>query len=234
MRALKFRLRGKTAFFKNPEVNSYVYFTFGQIHKPALLGIFGAVMGYRGYEAGYEDYPEYYEKLQRIRVSVIPESQTGYFSKKIQSFNNSVGYASQEQGGNLIVREQWIEQPSWMIYVWVEDEISRKLDDAILKKTCTYIPYLGKNDHPAVLEEAAYVELSNLTETGVRLHSLVPADAVEYDWFEASFKYEEYLPLQLKRSTNLYVLQKYFFTDAQVLNVNVPVYRDGEINIVFY
>ena len=134
----------------------------------------------------------------------------------------------------MIVREQWIEQPSWMIYVWVEDEISRKLADAILKKTCTYIPYLGKNDHPAALEEAAYVELSNLTETGVRLHSLVPADAVEYDWFEASFKYEEYLPLQLKRSTNLYVLQKYFFTDAQVLNVNVPVYRDGEINIVFY
>ena len=36
MKAVKFTLKGKTAFFKNPEVNSYFYFTYGNIHKPAL------------------------------------------------------------------------------------------------------------------------------------------------------------------------------------------------------
>ena len=46
MKALKFTLSGKTAFFKRPEVNTYYYFTFGNIHKVALLGIFGAILGY--------------------------------------------------------------------------------------------------------------------------------------------------------------------------------------------
>ena len=50
MQALKFRLKGKHAFFKIPAVNSYYYFTYAQIHKVALLGIFGAILGYDGYQ----------------------------------------------------------------------------------------------------------------------------------------------------------------------------------------
>lgn len=49
MEILRFRLSGKNAFFKKPEVNSYVYFTYGNIHKVALLGMFGAILGYGGY-----------------------------------------------------------------------------------------------------------------------------------------------------------------------------------------
>ena len=49
MRSLKFIISGKTAFFKVPEVNAVHYFTYGNIHKPALLGILGAVAGYGGY-----------------------------------------------------------------------------------------------------------------------------------------------------------------------------------------
>ena len=49
MDILRFTLSGKQAFFKKPEVNSYYYFTYGNIHKVALLGIFGAILGYGGY-----------------------------------------------------------------------------------------------------------------------------------------------------------------------------------------
>ena len=49
MNSLKFTIEGKTAFFKIPEVNAVQYFTYGNIHKPALLGILGAIMGYGGY-----------------------------------------------------------------------------------------------------------------------------------------------------------------------------------------
>ncbi|MGL4991680.1 MAG: CRISPR-associated protein Cas5, partial [Sarcina sp.] len=49
MEVLKFRLFGETAFFKKPDVNSNVYFTYGSIHKVALLGMFGAIIGYSGY-----------------------------------------------------------------------------------------------------------------------------------------------------------------------------------------
>ena len=39
MKALKFTLSGETAFFKKPDVNTYLYFTYGNIHKIALLGL---------------------------------------------------------------------------------------------------------------------------------------------------------------------------------------------------
>lgn len=69
MQALKFTLSGKTAFFKRPEVNTYYYFTFGNIHKVALLGIFGAILGYQGYNNTIElpdidiDFYKYQESL---------------------------------------------------------------------------------------------------------------------------------------------------------------------------
>ena len=42
MEAVRFTLSGRTAFFKKPEVNAYYYFTYSQIHKIALMGMFGA------------------------------------------------------------------------------------------------------------------------------------------------------------------------------------------------
>ena len=109
MEALQFTLSGKDAFFKKPEVNTYHYYTFGQIHKVVLLGMFGAILGYGGYaqkkwespkkgEPAVEDYPEFYERLKDIKISIIPQNERGYIPKKIQIFNNSVGYASGEIG----------------------------------------------------------------------------------------------------------------------------------------
>ena len=39
-------------------------------------------------------YPEFYNKLKDLKISIKPLSQNGYFNKKIQVFNNSVGYAN--------------------------------------------------------------------------------------------------------------------------------------------
>ena len=48
MKVLKFNLSGDFAFFKN-EVMNDIYDTYPHIHKPALLGLFGAILGYDGY-----------------------------------------------------------------------------------------------------------------------------------------------------------------------------------------
>ena len=37
MKVLKFKLSGETAFFKKPDVNTFIYFTYGCIHKVAYL-----------------------------------------------------------------------------------------------------------------------------------------------------------------------------------------------------
>ena len=81
METLKFTLAGQNAFFKKPDVNEYCYFTYGHIHKVALLGMLGAIAGYKGYGSKYEtvkkrkilseDYPEFYEKFQKKFIHLI-------------------------------------------------------------------------------------------------------------------------------------------------------------------
>lgn len=234
MEILKFRLKGKTAFFKNPEVNTYYYFTYGNIHKAALLGMFGAILGYQGYNAQQGIYPEFYDKLKHLKVGIVPGADHGCFEKKIQVFNNSVGYASQEMGGNLIVKEQWLENPEWLIYVLIQDEESRKLADAIVNQQCVYMPYLGKNDHPADILEADIITAEPENPVGKQISSLIMEGVAEYDFEEMTFKYMEYLPVRLKETTNLYETEKMILTDAVVERCEEAVYSVRGLNVVFF
>ena len=89
MRVLKFRLSGETAFFKKPDVNTYFYFTYGHLHKIALLGLFGAILGYGGYAQQKKDemFPAFYERLKNLQLSVVPIGAVGgVFPKKNSSF----------------------------------------------------------------------------------------------------------------------------------------------------
>ena len=85
MEILKFTLSGKNACFRKPERNAYGYFTYGNIHKIALLGLFGAILGYGGYSQNrdfmkkgrkslglVQSYPEFYERLKEVKVSILP------------------------------------------------------------------------------------------------------------------------------------------------------------------
>ena len=259
MEILRFTLSGKNAFFKKPEVNSYCYYTYGNIHKVALLGLLGAVLGYGGYtqmqgfdkakkKAGLsEGFPEFYERLKDLKISILPDSEhkKGYILKKVQTFNNSVGYASKELGGNLIVKEQWLENPGWEICLLIDSEEAGKVRDAFLNRTCVYYPYLGKNDHPANLS-AVTIEDAKIIEFDIgRLDCFAPKGEVQvadldYDELEdmdafSEFKYEETLPVGMDSWTNQYSLKTFLYTDALVEVDDTQVYqlKDGK-KIVFY
>ena len=263
MKILKFTLSGKTGFFKKPDVNTYLYFTYGNIHKVALLGIFGAVLGLGGYNSMklkeqlkkhdkkdksiLPEFPEFYEKLKDIKVSVVPNNENGFIPKKLQIFNNSVGYASKEQGGNLIVKEQWLENPSWDIYVQVDSDESKKLAEYILDKKAVYSPYLGKNDHFADITNPQIIEAEKISESNsisridclfikgdfeVILPDEEDDEDVDYDNL---FKYEEKLPIALSRDTNMYELETFVFTNMKAEYMkNSSIYKVQEKNIIFY
>ena len=142
MKVLRFTLSGKQAFFKKPEENKYYYFTYGHIHRVALLGLLGTVMGYSGYahivqkkKMEAPEYPEFYEQLKELKMAVIPCCEKGSFPQKIIAFNNSVGYASMEKGGNLIVRQQWLENPKWYVYIMLDSEVAEAVADSIIAPT---------------------------------------------------------------------------------------------------
>lgn len=231
MKALKFTLKGETAFFKKPDVNTYMYFTYGNLHKVALLGLLGAILGLKGYSQQQgATYPEFYQMLEELKVAIVPKVREGsnnlpgIIGKKVQTFNNSVGYASAEAGGNLIIKEQWLEKPLWEIYIREDHPIYGELVQRILNHQCVYIPYLGKNDHMATLEDACEVELEEVQKASA-IQSMflksefVVAEEDEDDFFESSetyYKYEEKLPLKLEPEHNQYQVATFIVTNKKM------------------
>lgn len=261
MDVIKFTLEGKFAFFKKPDVNTYIYFSYGNIHKVALLGIFGAILGYKGYnqmsfsskykkdfkgllenEVGH--YPEFYEKLNHLKIGIVPKEIN--FHKKIQIFNNSVGYASKEKGGNLIVKEQWLESPSWDIYIAIEDEEGKKLVQALMDRSFVYIPYLGKNDHPAdiknieLIADAQEIDTLSMIDSLFIKEDFLLVENDEWDVFDdveedrQLFKYEEMLPFSLEKTTNKYELRSLMYTNIDLEKKgSSPTYSVDGKNIAF-
>lgn len=276
MKILKFTLYGRNAFFKKPDVNSILYYSYGNIHKVALLGMFGAILGYGGYNKMESyiqnikkdkntskeniEYPEFYNKLKDIKISIVPNND-GFFEKKVQVFNNSVGYASKEQGGNLIIKEQWLEYPSWDIYFQISDEVSESLADYILNRRSVYIPYLGKNDHMANIDNVKLFEGDDIEilKNSSNIDCLFKEGMFEFNNYEdddydieyedqddcdedsededyiEKFKYQERLPIALENQTNLYIMQKFIFTNMNLSkNSDVEIFKVGNRKIVFY
>ncbi len=251
MQALKFKLSGKTAIFKRPDVNAHCLFTYSHIHKPALLGILGAICGFGGYnqqkahnnkclaekrKEDMQDYPEFYEKLKDIKISVIPQEPV--FVMKKQTFNNSVGYANAD--GNLIVIEQWLENPSWEIFILLDGtDVTETLKNRFLSKEFVYIPYLGKNDHFANITDVEVVDLQKVQDC-TRIHSMIFAKNIDKteesdEDDDEPFKYSERLPIALDREDNQYELEKFVFTNMDtVLNNFEQIYSYENKNIAFF
>lgn len=252
MEILKFKLSGKSAFFKKPEVNTYCYFTYGNIHRIALLGILGAILGYKGYSQMKDilsikeeidlkpAYPEFYEKLKELKIAILPLNPKGVITKKIQIFNNSTGAGSKEldkknkieYGVNLIVKEQWLENPKWEICILLDCEEAKKIKEAIQNHKCEFYPYLGTNDHFADIEYLGVEEAQLVIQDDYRIDSFMEKDNIEFieknsrqlrkilseDEIElySRFKYEEALPKNIDAEVNNYKLERFVYTNGFV------------------
>lgn len=241
MRVAKFTLSGKTAFFKRPDVNTYFYFSYGHIHKVALLGILGSIIGLGGYthmsllsEKKKTIYPEFYKELKDLEIAIIPNKKNGVISKKIMTFNNSVGYASEEKGGNLVVNEQWLYNPSWDIYIMLNNERSNQIAEYLLERKAVFIPYLGKNDHIADIENVEIIEALEW-DKGDRIDSFfIKSDAklrtatISFDdeQVESIYKYEESMPIAIDETLNNYIFSTFIKTNQKLeISKDIKLYK---------
>lgn len=239
MHCLKFKLSGQAACFRRPDVNERVYFTYNNIHKVALLGLLGAVIGLKGYGEENREYPEFYETLSDMLVSVVPNGREGYFTKKIQYFNNSVGYASKEAGGNLQVREQWLENPDWTVFLMqnnLSTSVWDKLCDYLLHNKCIYIPYLGKNDFPARIENVEIAELHPIENEQIHSLFIFDGDLKDLKSEGRKFLFTEIAPIGMVKTINFYEFKRFVYTNCTIPEEYLPIdlYTDGEKNYSFY
>lgn len=154
---------------KKPDTNDPVYLTFNMLHKPALLGILGAIIGLEGFSEppskpkkkkskNLSSEPEtkpriapYYEALKELKIGIRPlQHEKGNFSKTIYTYNNGVGYANIQNKvpTNLMVTEQILIAPGYRCFILFEKEekLLRQLYTNLKNRDAEYLPYLGKNE----------------------------------------------------------------------------------------
>lgn len=225
MKVLKFNISGKTAFFKNPDMNAEINPTFNHIHKPALLGLLGAILGLKGL-SDKKEFPEYYEKLKNLEISIVPEKE--FFETKLQAFNNTTGFANKSQ--NLIINQIRLNNPKWTIYIKLNDPYANKIKDSLLNKKAVYYPYLGANDHFCNIDNVNVIKLKK-TNTD-KIDSLVYEKDIELLNKKGIF-FKELEPIAYNRKTFNYEYQTIIKTDFRI-QTDKEILKDDKNNIVFY
>ncbi len=220
-RLVSIDLSADFAFFRKPDINDGISLSYNMLHKPALLGVLGAILGLGGYQKKGE-WPEYHTRLKHIPTGVEPlGSDCGNFSKTVITYNNSVGYANKD--GNWILKESTLVNPTYRCYFLLNEGNSdeKKLLEYLEKGWAEFIPYLGKNEHTAWWENfQEYAEFE--VKTVFRKNAPVNVDEeVEFDLFamdyeemeEPPFYYFERLPVGFDERLYQYELGEFVYTD---------------------
>ncbi len=244
-------LKADFGFLRNPETNDGISMSYNMLHKPGLLGIFGAILGFEGYQRKGE-LPEYYKRLRDLKIGITPlHHQNGNFAKTTIVYTNTVGYANRD--GNLIAYENTLIKPSYSVYVVLDTE--SPLYNSLKNARAEYIPYLGKNEFPLWWDNFAEFELKPFSfdsdyeikglfvkEESVFGKEAEPALAGVAGWlsnFRNSFFYFERLPIgflefKTKRGTEYqYQLASFSYSNAKFQKSmtlrNLYEIRTGEV-----
>lgn len=239
-----FEISSLFGFLRKPELNEDIYFSFNTLHKPALLGMLGAVLGLRGFEIynTKEDFPEYYSLLSNIPIGIQPlNHHNGVCDKTIIEYTNTVGYAN--AGSTLMVKEQTLVKPHYCIYLLLDlkVEIQMKLKTLLEQGQAVFLPYFGKNEHNVVFSKVKVLPLSmaeiptdDYYLNSIFIKSNLLKDAIV---FEAGakksknkfFSFED-LPTSYDVNTKNYVFEKYAYSNFKFKKEYNPgnLYKIGE------
>lgn len=172
---LSFDLQADFGFLRKPDVNEGISLTYNMLHRPALLGILGAIAGLAGY-ARKGEWPEYWHKLGHLRVGVAPlaylgdeevrgnrpRHERGSFARTVVQYVNATGFASGEAGGVWVLNENTLRRPAYRCYVLLNraNPVESLLYERLRAQEAEYVPYLGKNEHPVSWSAASVREYS--------------------------------------------------------------------------
>lgn len=250
MECLKFNLSSPFGFFRKHETRGIEFdSTFSHVHKVALKGLIGSVIGLEGYAIHNlrkrfgltdTDFPEFYTALKDLRLSIVPITPNGDFLKHYETFTESQGFFG-DKGHTLIVREQQLYRPHWEIYIdlsSVSPIIAEKIKYYFLNQLSVFIPYIGKNEHAATISEVSLFECTPVVAKEVKIESLFRAeDCANIDFNdtddldeEPTFFLQEKMPVSLNESTGRYVLETLYFTD---IPVSIGCFYANKKHIIF-
>lgn len=224
---ISFDLKADFAFFKKPDYNAGIQLSYNMLHKPALLGILGAIIGLEGYKEKGK-LPEYFEQLKHLQIGIMPLAHVhGNYQKTVLRYTNGVGYANKD--GNLLIDETMLIAPAYRCFVLLnlDNELEVKIYHSVLKQEAEYIPYLGKNEFQAWIEEPMdnefeQIETNNVSfaldsifiKSGiVKEQKIEPEINFDFSVSGGSFTFFERLPIGFNVELMQYEMGEFAFTD---------------------
>jgi CRISPR-associated protein Cas5h len=249
MTLISFDLKADFAFFRKPDTNATINLSYNIIHRPAVLGILGAIVGLEGYKEKGK-MPQYYEVLKDVRIGIEPlNHDKGNYAKTNIKYSNTVGYAN--KGTNFLTEELTLVNPEYRIYLLLDeaDEYQKQLADNLKRSYAEYIPYLGKNEFTAWWSSDSYkeyrfsdkemptgsVKVRTIFQKRTVLKNNVEApfpDLLNFDNTESPFIYFERLPRDFDLSLMQYDLGEFAFSNYLIKNAQTleNLYFVDELN----
>jgi len=215
-------------FFRKPDANNTINLSYNMLHKPALLGILGAIVGLKGYsEKG--KLPEYYEVLKKLKIGIAPlKHDKGNFQKTVIKYSNTIGYAN--NGSNFLTEEATLIKPSYKVYLLLdlENEHHLRLYHYIKDGQTEFIPYFGKNEFQVwwdidTFQEYEFLEAPEITNSiklktlfekneKVKGHKENMFDLFSFQNTEPPYMYFERLPKYFNEDLFQYELGEFAYT----------------------
>lgn len=249
MKLISFDLKADFAFFRKPDTNATINLSYNIIHRPAVLGILGAIVGLEGYKEKGQ-MPHYYEVLKDVRIGIEPiNHDKGNYSKTNIKYSNTVGYAN--KGTNFLTEELTLVNPEYRIYLLLneDDGYQKQLAENLKRGSAEFIPYLGKNEFTAWWSSDSYKEYhssENETPNGsVKIRTIFQKETVlknnveapfpdllNFDNTESPFIYFERLPRDFDLTLMQYDLSEFAFSNYQIKNAQTlkNLYFVDELN----
>ena len=237
MKLISFDVQADFAFFRKPETNNTINLSYNIIHKPAVLGFLGAVLGLTGYQEKGK-LPEYYEKLKGVKVGIEPlRHEKGNFAKTNIKYTNTVGYAN--KGTNFLTEELTLINPAYRFYLLLDENnnLQSQLLTSIQKGESVFVPYFGKNEFTAWWEPSSFTEytfsekeiatgesvkISTVFQKDILLKGQVeppfPDFSKSFNFEESPFIYFERLPKLFDEVLMQYELAEFAYSTYQIKN----------------
>lgn len=236
MKLISFDLKADFAFFRKPETNATINLSYNIIHRPAVLGVLGAIIGLEGYKEKGK-LPQYYEVLKDVRIGVEPlNHDKGNYAKTNIKYSNTVGYAN--KGTTFLTEELTLVNPEYRIFLLLNEEIEyqKQLAENLKKGNAEYIPYFGKNEFTAWWDSDSYKEYHTSVKEiqkneSVKIQSVfqkkivlnknlevtIP-DLLNFDPVMVPFIYFERLPRDFDLELMQYELVEMAYSNYQIKN----------------
>jgi CRISPR-associated protein Cas5h len=217
MKVIGFNLSGKYALFTKPYTKNQPQ-SFIIPPKTAITGMIGGILGFKR--------DEYQDRLKNLEYSVVVKDFKKYTTRfnLLQGKNATFGYSKNplrnppERGQRSPTTFELLKNPSWDIFVSVEDNLLEELQDRIKRNLYVYEPYLGVANAFAKLN--LFQEIVELKKGISKIKSFFELDLVKVKLIKPTRFYNELIPIGFESERNLPITKEMvvIMDEFEVLN----------------